>query len=119
MATTVDSNSESIGMESSSVKEISSRQVTPSLLLPQDYAKADELRQYSFIELSLPYEAQITLSLYDQAGQQVGTLLTDKTLPEGNHQLTFSPEIYSTTPSFYRLMVKGGTKVYVEVKRLL
>jgi hypothetical protein len=98
--------------------EITSRQVSPSVRLRENAAELKELRLYSFIELSLPYQSEVTLCLFDQLGQPIGTVFTDKLLPVGTHQLTFSPEICNGTPSFYRLIVKGGAKVYIEVKRL-
>lgn len=118
MATAIEANSQSVIMSPSDVKEVSSRQVTPSLLLPPDLPQSQELRKYSFIELSLPYDAEVTLCLYDQTGQEIATIFADKVLQVGSHQLCFSPEACCGIPNFYRLIVKGGSKVYIEVKRL-
>jgi hypothetical protein len=100
------------------VREVSSRQITPSIRLPQNTDAARKLRQYSFIELRLPFEARITLSLFDEEGEEVGTVFNEKCIEAGIHHLTFSPEECAGIPNFYRLIVKGGAKVYIEVKRL-
>jgi hypothetical protein len=97
--------------------ELHSREISPTLRLPSE-KKGEGLKPFSFIEISLSHYSEVTISLYDQSGEQVGTALSNKALPAGIHQLTFSPDTCGSVPCFYRLTVRGGGNIFVEVKRL-
>ena len=99
--------------------EIHSREISPTLRLPDEaQAESEHLKSCAFIEISIPDESEVTLALFDNTGQQLGQVLTEKKLPSGTHQVTFSPEDCNGTPCFYRLTVRSAGKMFVEVKRL-
>ena len=103
----------------SDVKEISSRQIMPNIQLPEESKVNQEgLKFYSFIELNLPGQAEVTMQFYDSSGQEIAPLISQRQFSAGTHQLTFSPEHYTEIPCLYRLSVRSEGKVYVEVKRL-
>ncbi len=69
------------------------------------------------IEFTLPKMSTVTLKVYNILGQEVQTLLNNKSLQEGTHEVQFDATKLSSGVYFYRININNGE--YVQVKKLM
>ena len=73
----------------------------------------------SGIEFVLPDDAIVTITIFDNKGQQVKTLITKKEYSAGHNTIPFDQEGFIKNDYFYRITATIRNKEYTETKRLL
>lgn len=99
-------------MKNQTVREFSSRVFYPNPFIPAG------------IEFELPEDAQVSLVIFDDSGNEVKTLMEKQRFAAGSHQLSVDLPDAGGGKYFYRLSAEYGTegasagRNYVDVKRL-
>ena len=101
-------------MKNPSVREFSSRVFYPNPFIPAG------------IEFELPEEAHVSLVIFDDAGNEVKTLMERQMYAAGTHQLSVDLPDAGGGKYFYRLSAEYGSDAdagpsgrnFVDVKRL-
>ncbi|MBI1804317.1 MAG: T9SS type A sorting domain-containing protein [Ignavibacteriae bacterium] len=73
----------------------------------------------SGVEFELPTHAEVTLTLFDQSGREVTTLLKDKPLAAGTHTIDFSDIKLNGEMYFYRLSIQMDGQNFVDTKKIV
>ncbi len=74
----------------------------------------------TMIHYSLPTEGIVTLKIYDVLGQEVATLLNNASMEQGEHELRFDANGFSSGVYFYRIDVsQNGIPHYMATKKLM
>ena len=73
----------------------------------------------SGVEFELPSPAEVTLTIFDQSGREVATLLQKVALDPGTHTIEFSDVEFTNNMYFYRLLVKMDGQEYVDTKTIV
>ena len=72
----------------------------------------------SGIEFDLPYDARVSLKIYDDAGKEIATLIDYQNYQKGTHRVDLNRLDYQSGIYFYRLSVDGSGKTFVDTKRI-
>ncbi|MEK7263636.1 MAG: T9SS type A sorting domain-containing protein, partial [Bacteroidota bacterium] len=60
------------------------------------------------IHYSIPYEATVSLMIYDMLGREVATLVNNEIQEEGMHEMVFNATNLSSGVYFYRMNINNG-----------
>jgi len=74
------------------------------------------------INFSLPFESNVSLSVFNILGQEVKVLVNNQVQPVGNFNLTFDAKDLPSGIYFYRLTASGigeGSRNFVDVKKMM
>jgi len=86
-----------------------SRQILPTPLNPA----------WAAVEFELPLDADISLSIIDQSGQEVEAILDHRTYTAGTHTVEFPLARFRNGVHFYRLVAQSDETPYVDTKRII
>jgi len=67
------------------------------------------------IIFDLPKKSNVTLTIYDNAGKELATLVKDQELQAGIHQFEYD----KTEEFFYKIIAKCGSEIFSAVKKCL
>jgi len=67
------------------------------------------------IRFSLPSEGPVALKIYDVSGRQVASLLDEKAMPAGPHEVSLDTQGWPSGCYFYRLVTHGGSKTHAMI----
>ena len=79
----------------------------------------------SGIDFDLPDEARVTLTILDNAGQEVTTLIDDVVYAAGTHHFEVGPALWAQNLTasqgmyYYRLSAEYGGKSHVDTKKFV
>jgi hypothetical protein len=109
-------------------------QILPNILALETIPERFELEQNypnpfnpaTTIGFTLPSTAYVTLKIYNILGQEVATLINNEVTTEGQHELEFNANMFSSGVYFYRIVANplseedesaGG--MFTNVKKML
>jgi hypothetical protein len=81
-------------------------------------AAPNPFKSSTVIRIDLPYDAQVSLKVYDVSGREVSTLVNGKRAA-GTHQALFDAGRLVSQQYFYTLKVTSSTSEFRETKPLL
>ena len=91
------------------------REVPGEYVLEQNFP--NPFNPTTSIVFSLPEETEVTLKVYSILGQEIATLISNKYLDAGEHEITFDASNLSSGVYFYRMNFGDGT--YSTMKKML
>jgi hypothetical protein len=96
--------------------DLNSLDVTPeNFELYQNYP--NPFNPTTTISFNLPEASLVTIKVYDILGREVVTLLDNEYLDEGNQELMFNANEFSSGVYLYRIIVNGGQ--YQQIKKMM
>lgn len=87
-----------------------------NLILKQNYP--NPFNPSTNISYELPYDANVTLKVYDAAGREVANLVSSYQTT-GNHTVRFDASGLSSGVYFYKLFVQKGTSSITKVNKMI
>ena len=78
-------------------------------LLYQNYP--NPFNPNTIIRFALPKESKVELKIYSILGEEVATLIKNKVMGTGNHEIEFAASNIASGVYFYRIVADGFTDV--------